>query len=184
MIGSSVVPNVELPREDLRECTWWQPRTVAVLGEPSQGDRVQQQLLPQLLAAFEKQGHMVLSQPSGTVNLMLGFYDIPDTDAPLVERIHERSTPFGLTLMREYGLKKRPENLVLLVTIRERLSTLPHMQVIEIAEPWRRGLGRRKWCSSAATAKQGGSTRRPTARSKVVIPPIPSISPQDCATGW
>ena len=133
MIGSSVVPNVELPREDLRECTWWQPRTVAVLGEPSQGDRVQQQLLPQLLAAFEKQGHMVLSQPSGTVNLMLGFYDIPDTDAPLVERIHERATPFGLTLMREYGLKKRPENLVLLVTIRERLSTLPHMQVIEIA---------------------------------------------------
>jgi hypothetical protein len=130
---SSLIPNLQLPREELRECAWWQPRTIAVLGEPCAGDRVQQQFLPQLLAAFEKQGHVVLSQPSGAVNLMLGFYDIPDTDAPLVERIQERPLPFGLTLMREYGLKKRPENLVLIVTIRERLSTLPHMQVIEIA---------------------------------------------------
>lgn len=133
MISPSVFPNVALPREDLRECAWWQPRTIAVLGSPTAGDRVQEQLLPQLLAAFERQGHIVLPQPHGAVNLMLGFYDIPDTDAPLVDRIPERPLPFGLTLMREYGLKKRPENLVLLVTVRERLSRLPHMQVIEIA---------------------------------------------------
>jgi hypothetical protein len=133
LISPSVLPNVELPREDLRECSWWQPRTIAVLGHPVEGDRVQQQLLPQLLAAFEKQGHLILPRPEGAVNLMLGFYDIPETDAPLVERIPERPLPLGLTLMREYGLKKRPENLVILVTVHERLSTLPHMQVIEIA---------------------------------------------------
>jgi hypothetical protein len=133
LILPSVIPNFELPRADLRECAWWQPRTIAVLGEPHPDDRVQRELVPQLLSAFEKQGHIVLTQPGGAVNLMLAFYDIPDTDAPLVARFPERQTPLGLTLMREYGLKKRPENLVVLVTIRERLSTMPHMQVIEIA---------------------------------------------------
>lgn len=133
MISPSFIPNVELPRENLHECGWWQPRTISILGAPCAGDRVQEQFLPQLLSAFEKQGHVIVSPPSGAVNLMLAFYDIPDTDAPLVERIQERPLPFGLTLMREYGLKKRPENLVLLVTIRERLSALPHVQVIELA---------------------------------------------------
>lgn len=133
MILPSVIPNFERPRADLRECAWWQPRTIAVLGEPPPGDGVQRQLVPQLLSAFEKQGHSILAQPSGAVNLMLAFYDIPDTEAPLAERFPERQWPLGLTLMRDYGLKKRPDNLVVFVTIRERLSTMPHMQAIEIA---------------------------------------------------
>lgn len=133
MISPSVLPDVQLPRADLRECNWWVPRTIAVLGKPVEGDRVQEQFLPQLLAAFEKQGHAVLTQPSGFVNLMLGFYDIPEGDEPLIDRIQERSMPFGLTLMREYGLKKRPENLVLMVTVHERLSTFTHTQAIEAA---------------------------------------------------
>ncbi len=125
--------NISFPRADLRECAWWQARTIAVLGEPAPDDQVQRQLLPQLLSMFREQGHSVLVEPSGTVNLMLAFYDVPDTNAPLVERIPERHMPLALTLMREYGLKKRPENLVVFMTVRERLSELPHMQAIEIA---------------------------------------------------
>ena len=118
---------------DLRVCSWFQPRTVGVLTQPSPGDRVQEQVLPELRAAFAEQGHSVLSQPTGTVHLMLAFYEIPDSVVPLPQRIPERSLPLALTLMRDYGLSKRPENLVTLVTIRERLSALPHMQVLEIA---------------------------------------------------
>ncbi len=125
--------NIESVRADLRECSWWQPRTISVLGSPAKGDRVQEQLLPLLLQSFRAQGHTVLEQASGAVNLLLAFFDLPDTPAPLLERLPERPLPLGLTLMREYGLKKRPDNLVVFVTIRERLSTLPHLQVIEIA---------------------------------------------------
>ena len=124
---------LDVPRADLRECAWWQPRTIAVLGEPAPDDQVQRRLLPQLLDAFRAQGHDVLAQPSGAVNLMLAFYDVPDTAAPLADRIYERHMPLGLTLMREFGLKKRPDNLVVLMTIHERLSEWPHIQVIELA---------------------------------------------------
>lgn len=118
---------------DLRECSWFRPRTVAVLNPPTPGDRVQEQFLPKLLAAFEGQGHSIITNPTGAVNLMISFYDVPDTDLPLLERIPERPLPLALSLMREFGLSKRPENLVTFVTIRERLRDMPHMQVIELA---------------------------------------------------
>lgn len=121
------------PRADLRECSWFQPRLISLLNPPIPGDRVQEQLLPKLISAFQEQGHTVLEHPEGSVNLMLAFYDVPDTDAPITERVPERRLPLGLTLMREYNLTKRPDNLVAMVTIRERLSHLPHMQVVEIA---------------------------------------------------
>jgi hypothetical protein len=119
--------------QDLRECSWWQPRTVAVVNHPTVGDGVQEAFLPKLLSAFVGQGHSVLDQPTGTVHLMLAFYAIPDSDSSLPQRIPERHLPLALTLMRDHGLTKRPENLVVFVTIRERLGVLAHMQVVEIA---------------------------------------------------
>lgn len=79
------------------------------------------------------QNHVIVEQSSGKVNLMLACFEIPDNDTPLVQRIPERPLPLSLTLMREYGLPKRPENLVVLVTIREHLADLPHLQVLDIA---------------------------------------------------
>jgi hypothetical protein len=67
------------------------------------------------------------------VNLMIGFYEIPSSDEPLLDRIPERPLPMALTLMREYKLARRPDNLVLFLTIRERPSEMPHKQVIEIS---------------------------------------------------
>lgn len=130
---SDQVQDYGVPREDLRECSWFQPRTISFLNAPVEGDRVQQQLMPKLVRAFQEQGHTVLEQPDGNVNLMLAFYDVPDTPAPLAERVPERHLPLGLTLMREYNLSKRPDNLVVLVTVRERMSELSHVQVVELA---------------------------------------------------
>ncbi len=136
MMQTFAVPGPEsttlLPPSDLRESYWWKPRTFAVLNPPIAGDRVQETFLPQLLAAIAAQGHTVLPKPTGTVNLMLAFYDLPESDAPLAERIPERHLPLGLTIMRDYGLQKRPENLVLMVTVRERLSQMPHTDVVNI----------------------------------------------------
>jgi len=121
------------PRADLRETPWFAPRTISIMNAPVPGDQVQAKLLPQLLDAFRAQGHTVKEQPDGNVNLMIGFYDAPDTDAPLLERIPERQIPLGLAIMREYGLARRPDNLVLFMTIRERPSEMRHMQVVELS---------------------------------------------------
>ncbi len=74
----------------------------------------------------------MLDRPEGTVNLMLAFQPDLDDGIPLPDRIPERRLPFALTLMRDYGLTKRPENLVTFVTIPERLSTWSHMRVVEM----------------------------------------------------
>lgn len=124
---------LQMPRADLRETPWFAPRTISILNEPAQGDEVQAKLLPKLLEAFRAQGHTVTAKPDGNVNLMIGFYDVPDTPAPLLDRIPERQIPLGLAIMREYGLTRRPDNLVLFLTIRERPSEMKHMEVVELA---------------------------------------------------
>lgn len=125
--------NLQIPRADLRDTPWFAPRTISILNQPMEGDQVQAQLLPRLIAAFREQGHTVLEYPDGNVNLMIGFYDVPDTDAPLLERIPEREMPVALTIMREYKLARRPDNLVMFLTIRERPSEMKHVQVVELS---------------------------------------------------
>lgn len=125
--------DMKMPRGNLRETPWFQPRTISILNEPVPGDQVQAKLLPKLIEAFREQGHTVLENPDGNVNLMIGFYDVPDTDAPLLDRIPERQLPLALTLMREYKLARRPDNLVLFLTIRERPSQMKHTQVVELS---------------------------------------------------
>lgn len=121
------------PPADLRKTPWFAPRTISILNPPVAGDKVQENLLPKLIEAFREQGHTVLEEPNGNVNLMLGFYDVPDTDEPLVDRIPERQLPLVLTMMRDYKLARRPENVVLFLTIRERPSEMKHKQVIELS---------------------------------------------------
>lgn len=125
--------DLQSPRADLRDTPWFAPRTISILNQPIEGDKVQAQLLPQLIESFREQGHTVLEYPDGNVNLMIGFYEVPDTDEPLTERIPERTLPLVLTMMRDYKLSKRPENVVLFLTIRERPSEMKHKPVIELS---------------------------------------------------
>lgn len=117
----------------LTECKWFEPRTVALLNEPVPGDRVQIEFLPQLLSAFRAQSHNVVEQTSGKVNLMLATFDVPNDERPLAQRIPERPLPLSLTLMREYGLPKRPDNLVTFLTIRERITAMSHADAVDVA---------------------------------------------------
>lgn len=121
------------PRRDLRECPWWRPLTVSLVGRPADGDVVLRGFVPRLLEAFRAQGHRVLDHADGNVELMLGFSEIPDGEEPLVRRIPERGTPLALALLREFGLSRRPENLVVLASTSGRLSGRPHMEVVEAA---------------------------------------------------
>jgi hypothetical protein len=134
MAKGRVMPDFAIaPRRDLRECPWWRPLTVSLVGRPSEDDRVLTQFLPRLIQAFRDQGHRVLEGADGNVELMLGFAEIPDGDEPLVRRIPERETPLALALLREFGLSRRPENLVVLASTSEPLSGRPHMEVVEAA---------------------------------------------------
>ncbi len=126
-------PNA-LPAElDLRQCRWFQTRTIGILNQPDSHDLVQSQMIPKLVQAFREQGHSVFDRPSGIVNLMIAPFDLPDDSRPLLDRIPERQQPLGLALMRDFHLERRPDNLVVFVTIHERLAHLAHMQVVELA---------------------------------------------------
>lgn len=121
------------PCEDLRECPWWRPIDVAFLDDPGVVDPVVRKFVPELLEAFREQGHRVHLDSDGAVDLLLGLVSIPDGPEPLRQRIPERPRPYALTLMRQYGFRKRPENLVVLVGVPERLSGRPHEEVVETA---------------------------------------------------
>lgn len=119
---------------DIRECSWWRPVTVALAGEPF--DEAQKRLSDGLLATLEERGHNIIPQPGKfpeRVDLLFAFQEIPEGDAPLQERIRERDWPLALDLTKEFGLEKRPENLITFVTIPESLRRVPHLEVIEIA---------------------------------------------------
>jgi len=121
------------PLSDVRATSWWKPRRVAVLGKADVDDRLLTEFLAQLLAAFREQGHLIVDSHAEDVHLMLAVGQVPDSPRPLAERIPERPLPLALTLMREFNLKRRPENLVMLVAIPERLSSMPHAEAAEIA---------------------------------------------------
>jgi hypothetical protein len=121
------------PVSDVRATTWWKPRRVAVLGEPAPEDRLLIEFLTRLLTAFREQGHQIVDSHAEDVHLMLAVGQVPDSTQGLAERIPERPLPLALTIMREFNLKRRPENLVMLVGIPERFSSLPHAETAEIA---------------------------------------------------
>lgn len=134
MSTRSLAPDfVMAPEDDLRACPWWRPLTVSLVSDPPAGDRALSAFLPSLLEAFRSQGHRVLQRAEGRVHLMLGFAEVPDGRAPLRERIPARETPLALALVREFGLPRRPENLVVLMTVQERLGDRPHVEVVEAA---------------------------------------------------
>ena len=145
---------IEIPK-DLRECVWFSPRTVGVLNQPAADDLVQQFFLRQLLDAFKEQGHTVVENPKGAVNLMLAFFDVPEDGRAITERVSEREMPLALTIMREYGLSKRPDNLVGFVTIPERLQDMPHTHVIEAARTTMARLGTPKVIFLSGNRKTG-----------------------------
>lgn len=150
----STFGNIAMPK-DLRECAWFSPRTVGILNAPIAGDKVQEKFLPQLIASFREQGHTVIEHPKDVVNLMIAFYNMPDDERPLIERIPEDETPLALSIMREYGLSRRPDNLVTIVTVHEHLKNAPHTEVIEAARTTMARLGTPKLVFLGGDRKTG-----------------------------
>jgi hypothetical protein len=124
-------PELDLaPVGDLRACPWWRPRTVALVGRPP---RDAAPFVDELLDAFRAHGHTVVAEPSGHEHIILAFAETPNGEAPLTDRIPERKLPLAVSLIREHGLARRPENLVVLTTVPERLSELEHMETVMAA---------------------------------------------------
>lgn len=133
-MGRRAVPDFDVePCEEIRECSWFRPLTVQVVGEPAPDDLLLKRFIGDLLAGFRSQGHSVLDASPGDVDLLLACEEIPDGPEPLRDRVRERPVPLALALMREYRLTRRPEHLVALVSLRERLGEMPHAEVVESA---------------------------------------------------
>ncbi len=117
---------------DLRETPWWRPLRVARL-DPLRGTDPLDRLAADLLDAFRDQGHAVLDAAAPDLDVMLALLSVPPGPGPLRERVPERVPPLALALMREFGLPRRPDNLVALLGVDERLSDRPHQEVVETA---------------------------------------------------
>ncbi len=87
----------------------------------------------QLVASFREQGHDIVTTADDDIDLLIDSAAIPDGPEPLAQRIPERPQPLMLTMMKDYELVRRPDNLVLLLGIGESLSTWSHGEVVATA---------------------------------------------------
>jgi hypothetical protein len=118
--------------DDVRACPWWRPLKVAFVGE-SRGSAQMAEFQSQLLDSFREQGHTIVTTSEPDIDLLIDNVTIPDGPEPLVQRIQERSQPLMLTVMKDYQLKRRPHNLVVLVGVEESLGSWSHVDVVATA---------------------------------------------------
>ena len=117
---------------DVRDCSWWRPLKVAFVGE-DHAPSVMAQFRAQLLESFRDQGHTIVTASEPNFDLLIDDVVIPDGHEPLSVRIPERPQPLMLTVTKDYQLKRRPHNLVVLVGVQESLRSWPHAEVVSTA---------------------------------------------------
>jgi hypothetical protein len=117
---------------DVRACPWWRPLNVAFVGEHRASARMAE-YQSQLLESFRDQGHNIVTTSAADIDLLIDVAMIPDGPEPLVQRIPERSQPLMLTVMKDYQLKRRPHNLIVLVGVDESLGSWSHVDVVSTA---------------------------------------------------
>ena len=117
---------------DVRACPWWRPLKVAFVGE-NRGSVRMAEFQSQLLDSFRDQGHTIVTTNEADIDLLIDNAMIPDGPEPLLQRIPERSQPLMLTVMKDYQLKRRPHNLVVLVGVDESLGSWSHVDVVSTA---------------------------------------------------
>ncbi len=123
---------MDVPVGDVRECSWWRPLKVAFVGE-SRGSAQMEKFRTELLDSFRSQGHQIVTTSEEDIDLLIDSVTIPDGPEPLVLRIPERSQPLMLTVTKDYRLRRRPHNLVVLVGVQESLRTWSHVEVVSTA---------------------------------------------------
>ncbi|MGP3966556.1 hypothetical protein [Streptomyces sp. 6N223] len=117
---------------DLATLPWWRPCLVQLVGLGGQGPTLVA-FARQLLAAFEDQGHTVLEESHGDIDLLLMAVRVPDGPAPLKDRLPEQMPPLAVTTCQENGLTVGSRQVVALADVPERLGDLPHQEVVQIA---------------------------------------------------
>lgn len=136
-----IVPLPDI-RQMLGEEGKW--RKLSLFSSDQTTDPLQVQVVDALRQSFERQGHkIVVASPSGLADIADGTQIdiitkplvIPDGEAPLLGRIPEEEAVGSLhevaNFVRVYGVRKQPGHLVgIATTIRERLSELPHQEVV------------------------------------------------------
>lgn len=89
--------------------------------------------LSQLRDSFREQGHSLVSTDERDIDLLIDTMVIPDGPEPLTSRVPERSQPLMLSVVKDYNLARRPDNLVVLVGVKELLGAWPHADVVSTA---------------------------------------------------
>ncbi|HQT99394.1 MAG TPA: hypothetical protein PLG60_02690 [Acidimicrobiales bacterium] len=118
--------------DDVRTCTWWRPLKVAYVGERSVPTSLAE-IQARLLESFRRQGHTIVTTSEADIDLLIDVAAVPDGDEPPALRMPERAQPLMLTVMRDYHLARRPDNLVVLVGVRESFDTWTHAEVVSTA---------------------------------------------------
>ncbi|MFJ8313527.1 MULTISPECIES: hypothetical protein [unclassified Streptomyces] len=133
MTDTSLSHTLAKPPHDLSALAWWRPLLVQAVGLDEEAGPTLAAFGRQLLTAFEEQGHTVVRHSRGDVDLLLVAGLIPDGPAPLRHRLPEQMPPLAVTACQEHGLRVGSRQVVVLAEIPERLSLLPHAEVVETA---------------------------------------------------
>ncbi|MFE1775462.1 hypothetical protein [Streptomyces sp. NPDC059008] len=133
MTDTHLGPAASAPPHDLSALPWWRPLLVQAVGLGEHAGPTLAAFGRQLLTAFEEQGHTVMQHSRGDIDLLLVAVGIPDGPGPLRERLPEQMPPVAVAACQEHGLRVGSRQVVVLAEIPERLSLLPHADVVETA---------------------------------------------------
>lgn len=125
----------------IEKCWWFRPVRIDFDlpdGEPSSLEH--RRLMYELSASMRNQGHPEPGRPSKDSEMIIGFHDLPEGSAPLLERIAEIEAQ-GLEASRRYATNALLRNYTLVVSSNEDVSRMPKREMENVARALMARLG-------------------------------------------
>lgn len=108
----------------IENCWWFRPVRIDFdLPEGLPGDPLQRKLLDNLSGSIEAQGHPGTGIASEKSDLILGFYDIPEKEGSLTEKVEEIE-PMIVRAAKKWNVDTFAKNYTLVVTIDEDIKSM------------------------------------------------------------
>lgn len=118
---------------ELSRLDWWRPCGIRFVGEVPASSLAVAAFLEDLRAAFELQGHAVDGDETVKSDVTVACVEIPDGPEQLGRRIVEERYPLLMKLRKASARRGGIGHLVAVAEVPERLSTMSHVEVVQVA---------------------------------------------------
>lgn len=118
----------------IEDCWWFHPVQIDfdITSGKLPRDPLHRDFMLQLGASLVNQGHGALARPGEKSDMIIGFYDLPKDDRPLMERVPEEETLRILQAREKYDINTFDKNYTLVVTLPEDIAAMPKREAEKV----------------------------------------------------